>query len=46
LSSSVFDLPEYSEHMPLKKKTIDINNVADKKRKKDHMFSDIIGSSG
>jgi len=30
----------------MKKKSIDINNLADGKRKKDHMYSDILGSGG
>ena len=30
----------------MKKKSVDINNMKDKQRKKDHMYSDILGSSG
>ena len=43
LSSSVFDMPEYSEHVPMKKKKLDVNNVNDSKRQKDHNYSDIFG---
>jgi len=31
--------------MPMKKKLLDVNNLNDKKRKSDHMFSDIFGKS-
>ena len=30
----------------MKKKTLDINNLKDNKRKKDHMYSDILGGNG
>lgn len=38
-------MPEYSEHMPMKKKTLDMNNVNDGARQKDHTYSDIFGPS-
>ena len=43
-ASSVFDLPEYHEHAPMKKNTLDVNNMNDKQRKHDHMYSDILGT--
>lgn len=46
LNSNVFDLPEYADHVPMKKKRVDMNNLTDNQRKKDHMYSDILGSSG
>lgn len=30
----------------MRKTNIDVNNVHDKKRKKDHMYSDILGAEG
>jgi len=30
----------------MKKKKLDINNLKDNQRKKDHMYSDILGGSG
>lgn len=44
-NSQVFDLPEYNEHVPMKKKRLDVNNVNDKKRQQDHMYSDILGNN-
>jgi hypothetical protein len=41
----VFDLPEYAEHVPMKKKKLDVNNLKDNHRKKDHMYSDLLGSN-
>lgn len=38
-------MPEYSEHIPMKKKTLDMNNVNDEARQKDHTYSDIFGPS-
>jgi hypothetical protein len=29
----------------MKKKQMDVNNIRDNKRKKDHMYSDILGSN-
>lgn len=44
--SSVFELTDYSEHAPMQKSKYDLNNMTDNKRKKDHMYSDIMGSGG
>jgi hypothetical protein len=41
----VFEMTDYAEYAPMKKATIDFNNMNDKKRKNDHMFSDILGST-
>lgn len=46
MASSVFDLPDYAEHVPMKKKVLDINNVKDKQRQNDHLYSDLFGQSG
>jgi hypothetical protein len=40
----VFELTDYTHHAPMKKKGYDVNNLADKNRKTDHMYSDIMGS--
>jgi hypothetical protein len=45
LSSQVFELTDYSQYQPMKKKQLDINNMRDKQRKNDHMYSDILGGS-
>ncbi len=44
--SSVFELPDYDHHVPMKKKRLDINNVNDQKRKNDHLYSDLSGNNG
>ena len=36
---------DYSEHIPMKKKGLDINNISDNKRKNDNLYSDIFGVS-
>ena len=40
-TSQVFDLPEYYEHQSMRKQNLDVNNVADFKRKQHHMYSDL-----
>ncbi len=45
LASSVFEGTDYSHFAPMNKKTHDINNLTDNKRKKDHMYSDILGQT-
>ena len=42
----MFDPPDYSAHSPIKKKTLDVNNVKDKQRQQDHLYSDLFGQSG
>ena len=44
LSSQVFEQTDYSEYVPMKKTCVDINNLTDKQRKQDHMYSDILGA--
>jgi hypothetical protein len=39
----VFDLPEYGEYLQMTKKRVDINNLNDKKKQNDHLYSDILG---
>lgn len=41
----MFDQTDYSEYQPMNKPKLDINNLADKHRKQDHLYSDILGSS-
>ena len=38
-------MPDYSDHMPTKKKALDANNLKDNLRKKDHMYADILGAT-
>ena len=42
----MFDLPDYAEHVPMKKKVLDVNNLKDKQRQSDHLYSDLFGQSG
>ena len=47
LTSSVFgEGTDYSHFAPMSKSKHDINNLADQKRKQDHMYSDILGQGG
>ena len=46
LCSQVFDQTDYSEYQPLNKPKLDVNNLADKHRQKDHLYSDILGGNG
>jgi len=39
----VFDLPLYGEYVQMSKKRIDVNNLNDKKKQNDHLYSDILG---
>jgi hypothetical protein len=36
-------MTDYSEYVPMKKTSLDMNNLNDKARKGDHMYSDILG---
>ena len=41
--STVFEQTDYSEFSPLRKKAFDPNNQKDELRKRDHLYSDILG---
>lgn len=40
----MFEQTDYSEYQPMNKPKLDVNNLADKQRKQDHLYSDIMGS--
>lgn len=44
MQSSVFEQTDYSEFTPMEPPKYDINNLKDDKRKKDHLYSDIMTS--
>lgn len=45
LSSSVFELPDYTHHAPIQKKqAFDINNLNAQQKKQNHMYSDVLGA--
>jgi hypothetical protein len=45
MASQVFDLPEYADHIPMKKTKLDVNNMNASAKKNNHMYSDVFGKS-
>ena len=41
----MFEQTDYSEYQPMNRPKLDVNNLADKQRKQDHLYSDILGNS-
>ena len=42
LSSQVFEQTDYQGYAPLSKKKVDLDNLGDKKRQQDHLYSDVL----